>query len=224
MARRKIQQFAENETFEHLLQPPYTEVLNDSFALKGKWNSHFFKNENPIVLEIGCGKGEYTVALAEKYPNKNFIGLDIKGNRLWTGATQVKEKGLSNAGFIRSKADYLHAFFGENEVSEIWLTFSDPQPKKPSKRLSSSAYLDKYRSFCSEHALIHLKTDNRLLYNSTLEVIEKEELKTNFETFDLYYDWDKVPESLKPCLEVNSYYEQLFLGKNYRINYLNFNL
>ncbi len=219
-----MQQFAENETFEHLLQPPYTEVLNDSFELKGKWNSHFFKNDNPIVLEIGCGKGEYTVALAEQNPDKNFIGIDIKGNRLWTGATQVKAKGLKNAGFIRSKADYLQAFFGENEVSEIWLTFSDPQPKKPGKRLSSPSYLAKYRMFTTEHALIHLKTDNRLLYNSTLEVIQEEKLKTNFETYDLYQDWVNVPEHLKPCLEVKSYYEQLFLGKKYRINYLNFNL
>lgn len=218
-----MQQFAENKSFEHLVQPPYTEVLNDSFALKGKWNTDFFKKDQPIVLEIGCGKGEYTVALAEQNPDKNFIGLDIKGNRLWTGATQVLEKGLDNAGFIRSKADYLHAFFGENEVSEIWLTFSDPQPKKPNKRLSSSQYLDKYRTFCKDKALLHLKTDNRLLFNSTLEVLEKENIQPNLFTYDLYQDWDSIPNELKPALEVKSYYEKLFLGKKYRINYVNFN-
>lgn len=224
MARRKLQQFAENKLFPHLIEVPFTELNTNNFPLKGNWNGQFFKKKQDIVLEIGCGKGEYTVALAEMYPNKNFIGLDIKGNRLWTGAKQVEEKKLGNAGFIRSKADFIDAFFNENEVSEIWLTFSDPQPKSPKRRLSSIQYLEKYRKFLQPNALIHLKTDNRLLFNSTLEVLEKLNIKPNFSSFDLYQDWEKVPENLYDALKIKSAFEQMFLAKKYRINYLNFNI
>ncbi len=209
---------------DHVVEPSYNEVLDTQHELSGKWNKQFFKNNNPIVLELGCGKGEYTVGLARKYPDKNFIGVDIKGNRIWRGAKTAEKEGLKNVGFLRSKVDFIDKFFAENEVSEIWLTFSDPQPKKPRKRLSSDKYLDFYRAFLKPNAKINLKTDNRLLTNYTLEQVEKHGFELHELSYDIYAEWAKFSPELQKQLEIETYYEQLFKSKGYRINFISFSL
>lgn len=224
MARRKLMQFAENKLFPHLVEPEIGDILENKFQLKGNWKSQFFKNENNLVIELGCGKGEYCVGLGKIFPDKNFLGLDIKGNRLWRGAKDVEEQSLNNVGFLRSKVDYVEALFGENEVDELWLTFSDPQPKKPERRLSSQKFLDRYKNFLKPGAIIHLKTDNRLLFNSTLEVIRDNGHKLIYHNFDIYNTWNEIPEVIKPNLSLKTYFEEKFMQKNYRINYLQFSL
>ncbi len=224
MARRKLMQFAENKLFPHLVEPEIGDILENKFQLKGNWKSQFFKNENNLVIELGCGKGEYCVGLGKIFPDKNFLGLDIKGNRLWRGAKDVEEQSLNNVGFLRSKVDYVEALFGENEVDELWLTFSDPQPKKPERRLSSQKFLDRYKNFLKPGAIIHLKTDNRLLFNSTLEVIRDNGHKLIYHNFDIYNTWNEIPEDIKPNLSLKTYFEEKFMQKNYRINYLQFSL
>ena len=224
MARRKLMQFAENKLFPHLVEPEIGDILENKFQLKGNWKSQFFKNENNLVIELGCGKGEYCVGLGKIFPDKNFLGLDIKGNRLWRGAKDVEEQSLNNVGFLRSKVDYVEALFGENEVDELWLTFSDPQPKKPERRLSSQKFLDRYKNFLKPGAIIHLKTDNRLLFNSTLEVIRDNGHKLIYHNFDIYNTWNEIPEEIKPNLSLKTYFEEKFMQKNYRINYLQFSL
>ncbi|TXC78924.1 tRNA (guanosine(46)-N7)-methyltransferase TrmB [Luteibaculum oceani] len=224
MAKRKKKQFAENKLFDHVIEPSFSEILNKKHELIGKWHQEVFKNDNPIVLELGCGKGEYSVGLGRKYPEKNFLGVDIKGNRIWRGAKTVHEEGLNNVAFLRSKVDFIDRFFAPDEVSEIWLTFSDPQPKKPRKRLTSDKYLDFYKGFLKKDGLIHLKTDNRLLFNYTLEQIQKHKFTLHFRSFDIYHEWDSIPSEMQKQLEIKTYYEQLFMGKGFRINYLCFSM
>ena len=224
MPRRKLIQFAENKLFPHLIEPKLEEILENQFYLKGKWKQNFFEDDKPLVIELGCGKGEYCVGLSKIFPEKNFLGMDIKGHRLWRGAKDVEEQGLENVGFVRSKVDYIEKLFGENEVDELWLTFSDPQPKRPSKRLSSQNFLDRYAKFLKPNAIIHLKTDNRLLFNSTLEVIRDNNHQLIYHNFDIYDTWDNIPDDIKPNLELKTYFEEKFMQKNYRINYLQFSL
>ena len=152
MAKNKLKRFAAVKDFPHFYEP----VINEPFPLKGKWRQEHFKNDNPIVLELGCGKGEYSVGLAKLYPNKNFVGIDIKGNRIYIGAKECLEKGVNNVMFLRTRIDFINNFFDTNEVDEIWLTFSDPQPKKPRKRLSSKLFIDRYRKFLKEDGKIHM--------------------------------------------------------------------
>ena len=172
MGKNKLAKFNEMKDFDNVYQVDFKSVLNKNFYLKGKWSSEVFKNHHPIVLELGCGKGEYTVGLAKRYPNKNFIGIDIKGARIYKGAKTALENNLQNVRFIRTRIDFISSFFAENEVAEIWLTFPDPQPKKFKKRLSSSTFLNRYSQFLSKNALIHLKTDSRLLYEYTKALAE----------------------------------------------------
>lgn len=218
MARHKLAQFAENENFAHMFYMPYNELLN-GFPLKGKWHSDFFKNKNPITLELGCGKGEYTVGLAKKYPDRNFIGLDLKGARMWQGAKVVEEEGLKNVAFIRTKIDQLLYFFSENEVNEIWLTFSDPQPKHERRRLSSPRFLNLYREILKPEGIIHQKTDNRELFDYTLRVIKYFNLPLEYPTYDLYNSYYKGDAS-----EIQTYYEKIFLKEGIPINYMQFRL
>ncbi len=224
MGKRKQAQFAENKTFPHVIEPAYQDILDKKHKLYGKWGTQFFDKNQPLVLELGCGKGEYAVGLGRAYPNKNFLGIDIKGNRIWRGAKTVHEEGLKNVGFLRSRVDFVDRFFAPHEVSEIWLTFSDPQPKKPSKRLSSDRYLAYYKEFLKPGGLIHLKTDNRLLFNSTLQQVKKHQATLHFHSYDIYGQWDSIPDETKPLLEIETYYEQLFKSKGFRINYLCFSL
>jgi len=220
VSKSKISRFEENLTFSHLFQRSFEE-LRDGFHLKGKWNKDYFNNDNPIILELGCGKGEYTIGLALRYPDKNFIGVDIKGSRMWVGCKKVKELGLKNVAFIRTRIELIESFFAKNEVSEIWLTFSDPQPRKSRerKRLSSPQFLQRYSHFIKDDNVIHLKTDNRPLFDYTLEVIKGNDHKLGFTSFNVYDDG--APAEVK---EIQTFYEQMWIEEGRTIHYLNFKM
>lgn len=220
-SKNKLNKFRENETFQCLIQPQTAELMNTAHPLKGKWNSDFFKNDYPIVLELGCGKGEYTIALAEKYPNKNYIGIDIKGARLWKGAKYATQQQLSNVGFIRTRIEFITSLFAAEEISEIWLTFSDPQITKPKKRLTSHIFLSRYAQFLKTDGLIHLKTDSQLLHESTLEVIEEGKHRLIVANNDIYGTEFHLTNEI---LSVKTFYESIFLAKGMPITYLEFML
>lgn len=224
MSKKKQPKFAENLTFPHLFQPPAEEVRINGFQLSGKWNTDFFRNEHPLVLELGCGKGEYALELAQLEPGKNFIGIDIKGARLWRGSKTVKELGLKNVAFIRTNIEFADHFFSEGEVDEIWLTFSDPQPQKPRKRLTSPFFIERYRKFLRKGGLIHLKTDSRLLFNYTLEQISEHGYNLGDCTFNLYDTLHQFPEEARHVLAIKTFYEKMWLEKRFPINYLNFRI
>lgn len=225
MAKRKLQQFAEVAEMDCVIQPTMDDVKCNDFHLKGKWNEEFFKNDNPIVLELGCGKGEYAVGMGKKYPNKNFIGVDIKGARIWQGATIVTEENLSNIGFLRTKIDFIDSFFAENEIYEIWLTFSDPQPKKPNKRLSSRIFIEKYLKFLKPKGIVHLKTDSDLLFESTLEQIKEHNYHSILSSWDLYDELvDQLDEDTQEILAIKTHYEKLFSSRGYKIKYCKFTI
>ena len=197
-------------------------VLDNSFPLRGKWRSDFFKNDNPIIIELGCGKGEYTVELAKRYPDKNFIGMDIKGSRIWYGANEVREKELQNVGFVRTKVDFVDKFFSKDEVDEIWLTFSDPQPKKPRKRLSSPLFISRYRNILKSDGIIHMKTDNTLLFEYTMQEIEEHSYRLHQHSWDIYYGGE---QGLKEeVLSIKTHYEQIFMEKGFDIKYCKFSV
>lgn len=220
MGKNKLEHFAETATFPHFFQPTYDELV-DGFELKGNWNRDFFENENPLIIELGCGKGEYSVGLAARYPNKNFIGIDQKGARMWRGAKTSLENDLLNVAFVRSKIEHTAYFFDTNEVDEIWITFPDPHAKdrEIKKRLTSPRFLAMYKQFLKPGALIHLKTDNSGLFKYTLNLMEEEKHHLQYKTFDLYnsgYDGDAP--------QIQTYYEDKFTAKGYKINYLKFSL
>lgn len=235
MGHDKLRKFAENETFSCLLQPSAEELLADGYfhlrdhAVKGRWEDFFSdrKQEKNIVLELGCGKGEYTVALAERDPERNYIGVDIKGARLWKGAKYATEHALPNVAFLRTRVEFITAFFAPGEVSEIWLTFSDPQYRSENSRLSSPLFLERYRSFLRPGGIVHLKTDSRFLHEYTRAVCEANGLRILACTTDLYgmenptfaSQTPAIPEEVK---EVQTFYEQLFLEQGYPITYLSF--
>lgn len=220
MGKDKLRKFAAIKEYPHVFEP----TLDQTFPLKGKWRSDFFKNDHPIVLELGCGKGEYTVGLAKHYPGKNFIGCDIKGNRIYTGAKQIEEEKISNAAFLRTRIDFITDFFDPNEIDEIWLTFSDPQPKKPRKRLSSPLFIERYRQILKPDGIIHMKTDSDILFEYT-----EEEIKNKYELLELTWDlYGELPEDLDPTtkeiLHIKTHYEQLFTKKGSIIKYCKFKL
>lgn len=226
MGKDKLKRFAEMKHFENVFQPSMEEV-KEGFQMKGKWHSDFFKNENPIVLELGCGRGEYTVGMAQKYPEKNFIGIDIKGSRIWRGAKTGVEDKMPNIGFVRSKIDFIEYLFAENEVSEIWLTFSDPQPKRPRKRLTSKLFIDRYRKIMKSTGVINIKTDSDLLFESTLEQIEEHNYNCFLSSWDVYGEMvvkDSTPEELKELMEIKTYYEQKWLTEGKKIKFAKFTI
>lgn len=221
MAKNKLKHFADMKTMDFVFEPTMDVVKNNAFDLKGKWHSHFFKNDNPIIVELGCGKGEYTVELAKKYPNKNFIGIDIKGARIWYGANEVREKELKNVSFVRTKVDFILEIFDTHEVEEIWLTFSDPQKEKPRKRLTSKLFMDRFKQILKPEGTIHLKTDSDILFESTLEQIKEHNYKCDNHTWDLYgldY-WNHLTEEQKEILSIKTNYEQIFSNKGFLIKY-----
>lgn len=220
--KNKLMKFAQVETFENVLQPNMDEFWQKDYKLKGNWKKEYFKNENPIVLELGCGKGEYTVALAKRNSDKSFIGIDIKGNRIWLGAKQCIEMDLTNACFVRTKIDFIQHFFAENEVDEIWLTFSDPQPKRPRKRLTSDLFLARYEKLLVPNGVIHVKTDSDLMYESTLEQIERHNLKIHFNCSDLYNELNQFDKETQELLSTKTHYENLFVKKGHIVKYLSF--
>ena len=212
----KLRKFRENETFENLLQPTTAEVFQKDHPMKGNWGEKMFGNNNPIILELGCGKGEYTIALAEKFPQNNYIGVDIKGARLWKGAKYATEKSLKNVAFLRTRIEFIDSIFAQGEVSEIWLTFSDPQPNKPRKRLSSPLFLERYSHILKEDGIIHLKTDSQLLHEYTLETIESENHILLEANNDIYGTNRAENDDI---LSVKTFYEKQFLAKGMAITY-----
>ena len=220
MGKNKLARFEENLTFPNLFQVSYEDLKDNKFEMKGRWHEQFFVNDNPIVLELGCGKGEYTVALARKNPEKNFIGIDIKGARLWRGCKTSNEEGMKNVAFIRTRIQLIEQFFAAGEVSEIWVTFPDPQPKKPNKRLTSERFLSYYKNILRPDSTIHLKTDSYELYDYTLnEVIPQGNYQVVFATDDLYV----TPRDLEVC-EVRTFYESMFLKEGKKITYIQFKI
>lgn len=221
MGKGKLAKFAENETFENVFQPEVTDFINFTHPLKGNWNKDVFKNDNPIVLELGCGKGEYTVGLGRMFPDRNFIGVDIKGARIWTGAKSSNLEQMKNVAFLRTRIEIISSFFAKNEVSEIWITFPDPQMKKrrAKKRLTSSLFLSMYQGLLADNGCINLKTDSRFLYRYSCEVAKQNSLQIERQTADLYNEpW------LDDVLQIKTYYEQLHIDDGNTIHYLKFRL
>ncbi|MDG0973415.1 MAG: tRNA (guanosine(46)-N7)-methyltransferase TrmB [Crocinitomicaceae bacterium] len=224
MAKNKLRRFAEMKEMPNVLEPTLDEIKSGGVDFKGKWNSTVFKNDHPITVELGCGKGEYSVGLAKKYPNRNFIGVDIKGSRMWVGANEALELGLDNVAFLRTKVDFIDSLFAPGEVDEIWLTFSDPQPNKPNKRLSSKYFIDRYRKILKPHGIIHLKTDSDLLFESTEEEIQTHGYTCHYLTWDLYNEIKRLPENIRDILHIKTHYEELFTAKGFTIKYCQFSI
>ena len=224
MSKGKLQKFAEMETFPNVFQFPYSAMAdNKPFAMKGSWRSDYFHNDNPIVLELGCGKGEYTVGLARLFPNVNFIGVDIKGARMHQGAKQALEEKLPNVAFLRTNIEIIDRFFDNDEVQEIWLTFSDPQMKNPRKRLSSTYFLQRYRHFLTDGGIVHLKTDSNFLFTYTSLMVEHNKLPLVFKTDDLYHT-EGIDEATRQILGIQTYYESQWIDRGLNIKYLKFHL
>ena len=223
MSKGKLQKFAEMETFSNVFQYPYSVIENIPFQMKGRWREDYFHNQNPIVLELGCGKGEYTVGLGRLYPDVNFIGVDIKGARMHTGAKQALTEGLPNVAFLRTNIEIIDRFFAPDEVQEIWLTFSDPQMKKPRKRLSSTFFILFYRRFLTDGGIIHLKTDSNFLFTYTTFMVERNSLPLLFRTEDLYHT-DGIDEQTRKILSIQTYYEAQWIDRGLNIRYMKFRL
>ncbi len=219
MGKNKLKKFAEMETFDNVFQYPFAVVERDGFPLKGRWRSDFFNNDNPIVLELGCGKGEYAVGLARRFPDKNYIGVDIKGARMWTGAKAAVKEGISNVAFLRTNIELIDRFFEAGEVSEIWITFPDPQMKKVRKRLTSTRFLDLYRNILIDNGIVHLKTDSPFLYTYTDALVKLNAFSTEVNTADLYNS-----DIVDDILEIKTFYEQQWLDRGLSIKYIKFHL
>ena len=219
MGKNKLAKFGEMERFENVIQVPYRNLQHENFYLKGKWAPEFFKNENPVILELGCGKGEYTVELAEKNPEINYIGVDIKGARMHVGAKQALANGLKNVAFLRTNIEIINHFFGEEEIAEIWLTFPDPQMKKTKKRLTSSSFLNLYKQFLKKDGIVHLKTDSNFQFTYTSALVQLNGFEILAETNNLYES-----EILNETLQIKTFYEKQWLSRGITIKYLAFKL
>lgn len=221
MGKGKLNKFQENQIFNHVIEPEVKEYVEHNHSLKGKWNTDFFKNTNPLILELGCGKGEYAVGLARMFANKNFIGVDIKGARIWRGAKTSNQENITNIAFLRTRIELINSFFSENEADEIWITFPDPQMKKrrAKKRLTSSGFLTLYQKLLKHNGIIHLKTDSRFLYEYTNEVVKLNKLEIIKNTANLYAEnWtDEI-------LSIQTHYEKLHIDDGDTIHYISFYL
>ncbi|HUH47466.1 MAG TPA: tRNA (guanosine(46)-N7)-methyltransferase TrmB [Arenibacter sp.] len=218
-SKNKLKRFRENETFANVIQPKREEVVNGQFAYKGKWNE-FFGNDRPLVLELGCGKGEYTIGLAKQDPDKNFIGIDIKGARFWRGAKTGVEENIKNAAFLRSQIELIDQLFAENEVSEIWITFPDPQIKykRTKHRLTNALFLEKYKVILKGEGTINLKTDSEFMHGYTLGLLHGMELEILHANHDVY----RNAGSPKEVLEIQTFYEKRYLEEGKPITYIKF--
>ncbi|MBR4730073.1 MAG: tRNA (guanosine(46)-N7)-methyltransferase TrmB [Prevotella sp.] len=223
MGKGKLAKFADMETYENVFQYPYSVVEHVPFEMQGHWHERYFHNDHPIVLELGCGKGEYTVGLAKLYPDINFIGVDIKGARMWTGATQALNEGLKNVAFLRTNIEIIERFFAEDEVQEIWLTFSDPQMKNPRKRLTSTYFMERYRKFLINGGIIHLKTDSNFLFTYTTYMVEKNSLPILLRTTDLYAELSDI-SGFSEAASIQTYYESMWIARGLNIKYLKWQL
>jgi tRNA (guanine-N7-)-methyltransferase len=243
VGKNKLARWIELGQFDNVIQPEIGEVSTKDHTIKGRWNEEIFKNRNPIILELGCGKGEYTIGMATMFPGNNYIGIDIKGARMWRGAKTANEQKLPNVAFLRTRIEFITSFFSADEVDEIWITFPDPHPggRNSNKRLTSPWFLNNYRMFLKNNGLVHLKTDNIELYNYTKTVVSNNNFELTFNTSDLYsenitgelssfmnrapsgdllvnnYQSDKV-------LSIRTYYEKIFLNEGLKINYISFRL
>ncbi|MBP5409367.1 MAG: tRNA (guanosine(46)-N7)-methyltransferase TrmB [Prevotella sp.] len=226
MSKGKLAKFADMETYENVFQYPYSVVEHVPFEMQGHWHEQYFHNNNPIVLELGCGKGEYTVGLAKRYPHMNFIGVDIKGARMWTGATQAIKEGMKNVAFLRTNIEIIDRFFAPDEVQEIWLTFSDPQMKNPRKRLTSTFFMNRYRRFLIDKGIVHLKTDSNFLFTYTTYMVEKNHLPLVLSTSDLYAENSENSDysEYSEAASIQTYYEQMWIDRGLNIKYMKFHL
>ena len=218
MGKKKLVHFQENLSFSHLFQPAYNDLIPE-FSHRSKWRERFFGNDRPLSVELGCGKGEYTVGLASRYPEKNFIGIDWKGARLWRGCKTVSEEQMKNVAFIRTQVDHIEKIFAPGEVSDIWITFPDPQVRKERLRLTAPLFLEKYRNILASDGTIHLKTDDQFFYLYTLEVVRENNHKLLYSTDDLYHSG--ISGDL---ITIQTYYENRWLEQGKKICYLKFQL
>ena len=219
MGKGKLAKFADMRTYPHVFEPAGSFREDVPFEMRGCWNSSFFHNDGPIVLELGCGHGEYTVGLAGLFPDKNFIGVDIKGARMWSGAKVSFEAGMKNVAFLRTVIELIDRFFATGEVSEIWLTFPDPQMKKATKRLTSTYFMERYRRILKPGGKIHLKTDSNFMYTYTCAMVDHNRLPVEFRTDDLYASGDA-----DHILSIKTHYEEQWLERGKTIKYIVFNL
>lgn len=217
MGKNKLSKFADMETFRHVFQYPRQRLETEGFPLKGRWRKEFFCNDHPIVLELGCGKGEYTVGLGKRFEGKNFIGIDIKGARMWTGAKASLEAGMTNVAFLRTEIELLEYFFAPEEIDEIWITFPDPQMKKATKRLTGTRLVASYLRILQKGGLIHLKSDSPFLYTYTKAMIEVNGFEVLSDTNDLYKG-----EVVSDILDIKTYYEEQWLSRGLTIKYISF--
>lgn len=221
-SKNKLRRFKENETFDNVLQPKREEIVNQTYPLKGNWNKNHFKNDNPIILELGCGKGEYTVGLAEKHPEKNFIGIDIKGARFWRGAKTALEQGMDNVAFIRTQIELVDHIFDKNEISEIWITFPDPQIKykRTKHRMTNPSFLRKYKEILKPNGIVHLKTDSEFMHGYTLGLLEGSGHEIVYSHHDIYVNHE-APEDV---IGIQTFYEKQYLEKGKAITYIIFKI
>ena len=219
-SKNKLKKFIENESFSNVIQPERKELLSDSFIYKGNWNKLYFKNNNPIIVELGCGKGEYTVNLAKSNPSKNYIGIDIKGARFWRGAKTSFDENLENVVFLRTQIELIDFVFGKQEVKEIWLTFPDPQIKyqRRKHRLTNPLFLNLYKNILVDKGMVHLKTDSEFLHGYTLGVLKGLSIKPLFSNHDIYKNNNAPAE----VINIKTHYEKLFLETKKNISYLRF--
>jgi tRNA (guanine-N7-)-methyltransferase len=221
VTKNKLKRFADMTAYPNVIEPKFEEVFRADFRLKGRWGDEIFGNHHPLSLELGCGKGEYTTALARKYPAKNFIGVDIKGSRMWVGATDALQNNLMNVAFLRTRIEFIRSSFAPGELSEIWITFPDPQSQKSraNKRLTSARFLQSYREILQPGGMIHLKTDSQSLFEYTCKVLELNKLNIITRTDDLYHSG-----CADDILSVQTYYEKMFMDKGFTIKYLKFEI
>lgn len=221
-SKNKLKRFKENETFENVFQPTREEVVSKNFALKGKWNSDFFKNNNPIIVELGCGKGEYSIGLAERNPNANYIGIDVKGARFWRGAKTAIETGMKNVAFVRTQIELINDVFAENEISEIWITFPDPQIKykRTKHRMTNSDFLQLYKKILKPEGIVNLKTDSEFMHGYTLGLLHGEGHEVLYANHNVY----KNEGSPKEVTEIQTFYENQYLEINKAITYIRFKI
>ncbi len=221
-SKNKLKRFKENDSFANVFQPYREDLVANDFKLKGKWNAEFFKNENPIVLELGCGKGEYSIGLGKKYPNKNFIGIDLKGARFWRGAKTAIEEDMSNIAFIRTQIELINYIFAENEVSEIWITFPDPQIKykRTKHRLTNASFLEKYKTVLKPDGIMHLKTDSEFMHGYTLGLLHGAGHEVLYANHNVYHN-EGAPEAVT---SIQTFYENQYLAADKAITYIQFKI
>jgi len=226
MGKDKLRKWEENKGFSHVFEPPLTPIITQGATYnQGRWHADVFKNQKPITLELGCGKGEYTVGLGRMYPDRNFLGVDVKGHRFWRGAKTAVEEGLANVAFLRTRIEFIEAFFAPAEIDEIWLTFSDPQPKdeKGRRRLTSSFFIDKYKKFLRPAGIVHVKTDSTLLYEFTMDWLQAEGVQILMHSPNVYEQlWNSLDDEWRQILGIRTFYEQMFMAEGEKIKYIRF--